>query len=130
MARATDIKPYSFEFAYLITGYHVFKTVCQYSIDEVLVCEREAHDVHDLGQAVRISKDGTTVGHVPRDISKACTFLILYGGSMKARVTDRHQNRKGNGIETPCKYSVKGPCDAMCKAEKVIKNYLNRTCIS
>ena len=120
MARATDTRPYSFEFDYLITGYHVFKTVWQYSIGEGLVCEREPHNVNDLGQAVRILKDGTTVGHVPRDISKACPFLILSGGSMKATVTDRHQNRRGNGIEIPCKYSVKGPCDAVRKAEKVV----------
>ena len=130
MARATDIRPYSFESDYLIIGYHVFKTVWQHSIGEGLVCEREPHNVHDLGQAVRISKDGTTVGHVPRHISKACTFLILSGGSTKATLTDRHQNRRGNGIEISCKYSVKGPCDAVRKAEKVIKNYLNRTHIS
>ena len=130
MARATDIRPYSFEFNYLISGYHVFKTVWQFSIGEELVCEREPHSVHDLGQTVCISKGGTTVGHVPRDISKACTFLILSGDSMKVTLIDKHQNRRENGIEIPCKYSVKGPCDAMRKAEKVIKNYLNRTYIS
>ena len=52
---------------------------------------------------------GHVVGHVPRDISKYCTSALLCGGTIKCEITGKRQNKRGNGLEAPCKYIVKGP---------------------
>ena len=39
-----------------------------------------------------------TAGHIPRDISKACTFVLLSGGTIKSRVTGRHENWRWDSI--------------------------------
>ena len=67
------------------------------------------------------------VGHVPRDISKNCTTALLCGGTIKCEITGKTQNKRGNGLEVPFKYVVKGPFHLILNVEKIIKDYLSRT---
>ena len=123
MARTLDSRPYTFEMEYLITGYHIYKDNWQYTIGEEVRCEREPENVHDPAYAVRLTKGQMTIGHIPRDLSKTCTFIILSGGVITAKVIGRHQNKRNNGLEIPCIYLVKGPRSSMVKAECIIKEY-------
>ena len=90
-------------------------------------CEREPGNAHDPRYAVRVIKDQRTVGHIPRDVSKTCTFILLSGGLITAKIIGRHQNKRRNGLEIPCIYIVKGPRSSMRKAECIIDEYLGRT---
>ena len=65
-------------------------------------------------------------GHVPREISRYCSFVLNSGGTMSATVTGTQENRRGNGLEVPCKYKLKGPKTFLSKAECVIRDIISR----
>ena len=44
-------------------------------------CVREIHDPKGR-YAVSVAKDGTIVGQIPDEISRACTLFLLRGGSI------------------------------------------------
>ena len=48
-------------------------------------------------------------------------------GTIKLEITGKRQNKRGNGLEVPCKYIVKGPFHMISNVEKIIKDYLSRT---
>ena len=102
MVRTLDSWPYTFQIEYLITGYHTYKDNWQYTIGEEVRCERETGNVHDPAYAVRLTKGQMTIGHIPRDLSKTCTFIILSGGVITAKVIGPHQNKINKGLEIPC----------------------------
>ena len=37
------------------------------------------------------------------------TLILLSGGIMQASVTGKRENKRGNGLELPCKVTVKAP---------------------
>ena len=45
---------------------------------------------------------------------------------MGATVTDARENRRGNGMEVPCKYKLKGPKTYLSKAEYIIRVIVSR----
>ena len=99
---------------------------CVSSLGEILETAPEPENPHDK-YAVKVLKENTIVGHVPRDISKYCTTLLLCGGKIRCEVTGRRQNKRGNGLEVPCKFIVKGPHYITCKIDMIIKDYISRT---
>ena len=48
--------------------------------------EREPRNQHEY--AVKVIKEGKTVGHRPQVFSKYCSHILLAGGSTKVRVTE------------------------------------------
>ena len=54
-------------------------------------------------------KNGGTVGHIPHEISKACSYSLLAGGSIYGTVIGKRENKRGNGLEVPVEYHAKGP---------------------
>ena len=62
----------------------------------------ELDSVHDK-YAVMVLKNQAIAGHVPREISRHCSFVLNSGGTMDATVTGARENRRGNGMEVPCK---------------------------
>ena len=75
---------------------------------EVLVCERELGNQHDR-YAVALKKNGETVGHVPRNLSRPCYYGLLAGSRMHGRVAGERGNTRDNGLEVPMVYTIKGP---------------------
>ena len=63
-------------------------------------------NVHDK-HAIKVMKNETIVGHVPRELSKYCSALINSDGRMWGIVSGKRENRRGNGLEVPCNYFVK-----------------------
>ena len=84
------------------------------------------HHVYKDEYAVKVLKNQAVVGHVPREISRYCSFLLNSGGTMDATVTGARENRRGNGMEVPCKYKLKGPKTFLSKAEYIIRDIVSR----
>ena len=72
-------------------------------IGESLNTQMEQDNVHGK-YAVKVLKNQAVVGHVSREISRYCSFVLNSGGTMDATVTGARENRRGNGMEVPCTY--------------------------
>ena len=59
-------------------------------VGEELSTEREHGNPEDAF-AVAVMKSGTTVGHIPREISKTCWHFIAQDGELSCKVTGRRQ---------------------------------------
>jgi len=62
-----------------VRGYHVYQVEWTPVLGEILPCTPELGNVHDIF-AVKVTKDGETVGHVPKKISSTCSLFISNGG--------------------------------------------------
>ena len=85
-------------------------------IGECFNTQMELDNVHDK-YAVKVLKNQAVVSHVPREISRYCSFVLNSGGTMDATVTGARENRSGNGMEVQRKYKLKGPKTFLSKAE-------------
>ena len=65
-------------------GYHVYKTVWEATVGEVLVCEREPKNSSDR-YAVAVKNEGTIIEHLPRKLPRVCS-LFLRRGSTQSQV--------------------------------------------
>ena len=126
MARTNVCIPYVFEFQSYITGHHVYRDIWTPTLGEKLSTATEPENRHDK-YAVKFLKENKVVGHVPGDISKYYTSALLCGGTIKCEITGNRKNKRGNELEVPCKYIVKGPFHMILNVEKIIKDYLSRT---
>jgi len=125
MARTSGNKPYSITFKSFITGHHVYKEVWSPVVGEDLICLPEPENSHDK-YAIKILKNETVVGHVPKEISRFCCYALNSGGKMKATVCGRRENKRGNGLEVPCNFLLKGPDKFLVKAECIIRDIVGR----
>lgn len=119
MARTVDSRPYQFSFESFVTGHHVYKESWTPVIGENIVFSREPTNEHDRN-AVAACIDDEIVGHIPRNISKPCSYAILGGAKIDATVTGNRQNTRQNGLEVPVEYHVKGPRSRMLRAHAYI----------
>ena len=58
-----------------VRGYHVYQDVRVPATDEMLSCCREVGNPHDPF-AVKVTKGGITVGHLPKKISSTCSVYF------------------------------------------------------
>ena len=63
-----------------------------------------------------MEKNGEIIGHIPRSISKPCSYAFLAGATIHATVTVPRQKRRNNGLKVPGEYRVKGPHGHMVRA--------------
>ena len=103
--------PEDFEvsFCSVIRGFHVYQAIWTPTIGEELSTDREHGNPADRF-AVAVQKSGTTVGHIPREISKTSWHFIGHDGENSCRVTGRRQCSilLEGGLEIPCIYTFKG----------------------
>ena len=105
-----------------VRGYHVYKDVWNAVLGEELLCQREAGNSSDL-YAVAVLKDGTTVGHLPRKISRICTLFIRRGGTISCLVNGRRKysaDLPQGGMEIPCLLLFKGESKEIKKLVKLL----------
>lgn len=126
MARAKICIPCKFEFQSYVTGHHIYKKTWTPVMDEELLTETEPENPHDK-YAVKVAKNEQVVGHIPRELSKYCTTAMLAGGTISCKIAGKRENKRGNGLEVPCIYKVKGPKFIVEKVEMLIVDYLKRT---
>ena len=55
-----------------------------------------------------------------------CCYALNSGGKMKTTVCGWRENKRGNGLEVPCNYLLKGPDKYFEKAECIIKDIVGR----
>ena len=90
-------------------GYHEYQSIWPNptAYDELL-CEREpgnSHDTHAVAIKKYISGVLSTVGHVPRKISKVSSIFIRRGGTIQCRVNGHRcysADLEQGGLEIPC----------------------------
>ena len=80
-----------------VRGHHVYRSIWAPVIDEVFVCKRERHNIHDPF-AVAVCKGSAVVGHVPRRIALALAAAIVISSlsSVSPRSNGRPRFATGN----------------------------------
>ena len=100
----------------VVRGHHVYKSVWHPVLGEQLTLERENSNSHDR-HAVSVMKDGTIVGHVPRELSSAYYHFLRHGGTISCEVTGRRKH--GIGLEVPCLYKIIGRKELVVKMKSL-----------
>ena len=105
MARST----FSFSLDSSSRGYHEYQSIWPNpTVDDELLTEREVgnpHDTHAVAIKKHISGVLTTVGHVPRTISKVSSVFIRRGGTIQGTVNGHRRysaDLEQGGLEIPC----------------------------
>ena len=76
-----------YEKSSVVKGHHVYKAVWKPFWGEELSVQPEDHNDHDE-HAIAVTRDGRTVGHVPRIISRVSWFFLRRGGHIICRIKD------------------------------------------
>ena len=106
----------------VIRGHHVYKEIWTPSIGEVLRCEKEEGNSHDL-YAVAMKKGDSIVGHVPHAISTLCNLFLSRGGIITCTVTGIRKHSDDlpqGGLEVPCQLTFRGDEPAIDKVKKLL----------
>ena len=88
----------------------MFKNIWTPAIGEDLRVTTETDNTFDEF-AVAVCKDNIVVGHVPRELSRGCWYLLQRRNSqMVCRVTEsrRRSEVSGKGLVVPCAYTITG----------------------
>ena len=134
MASTTDL---SLSFLCGLRGYHEYRALWTPTLHEVLPTIHESGNPFDrYAIAARKSLLGTlavesTVGHLPREISRLTRFIMLHGAIVVIKVTDTHHRRSPlvqGGLEIPVQVTVKMDYspqnkDALFKYESLVEQY-------
>lgn len=92
-----------------IRGYHIYETVWEARIGEILPCIREPANMVDR-YAVSVVKNGTVVGHLPKEVSRLCSLFLRRGGEIMCEVTGNRRHSRDliqGGLEIPCTMIMK-----------------------
>ena len=90
-----------------VRGHHVYNAAWSPYIGEELPVQREVNNIHD-DFAVAVLKNGNTVGHVPREISRVCWYFLHKSGSEMTCIVNGDRRRSevdGKGLVVPCMYT-------------------------
>lgn len=102
-----------FVFSAAIRGFHVYRDTWIPSEQEKLCCVFEENNVFDMFAIKTLHADGrTTVGHLPREISRPTKFLLDRGAKVEAELSATHYRRSPlfqGGLEIPCVVRVTMP---------------------
>ena len=106
----------SWSFPCGLRGYHVYRSIWLPVLHETIptICERD-NPYDRYAVAARKSLPGTlavesTIGHLPKEICRFTSFLMLYGGIVVVKVLDTHHRRSPlvrGGLEIPVLLIVK-----------------------
>ena len=107
-----------------VRGYHVYGEHWSAFLGEELTCQREIGNVLDR-YAIAVKKDtGEIVGHVPKKISRICSWFLQHGGTIAAIVTGHRRYSSDlvqGGLEIPCNLRFCGEEKFILKLKKVLK---------
>ena len=118
----------SFSMETAVRGYHVYSSVWNARCGEVLYCERELDNPEDeFAVAVKLQDlSQTTVGYLPREISRLAWHFMRHGGRITCRVTSgrRRSPIVQGGLEIPCiaEFSVAQTHQSLL--ERLIEQYV------
>ena len=99
-----DAVTYECFIEFVVRGHHVYKTIWNPVIGEVLVCEQETDNDED-SCAVAVKLDDIIVGHVPQEISRICWYFLERHGAILCEITGHRQYSRDlvqGGLDVPC----------------------------
>ena len=109
-----------YRIASVVRGYHVYQTVWDAVVGEMLVCAMERTNPYDRF-AVGVYRNDSLVGHVPRKFSAACSLFLRRGSVILCEVIGgrsySHDLPQG-GLEIPCVYVFQGDETDISKIKK------------
>ena len=112
-----------FEHRCSVRGYHIYLTIWDAVVGEMLECAREPLNEHDR-YAVAVKKDGNIIGHLPRNISRCCSLFLRRGGCIICTITGRRQysaDLPQGGLEVPCLLLFRAPLKEIQKLKEVLR---------
>ena len=112
-------------FTAAVRGFHYYRTFWKPTERESLKCIYEENNPYDRFAIKTVAKNGSTVGHLPKEISRITKFFLDCGASMEAVLTSRYYRRSPlvqGGMEIPCLISFKMP--ATLKNTQLAEKYL------
>ena len=97
-----------------LRGYHVYNKDWKPRIDEILSAVHEQNNLYDRYAIVAQKKlpgqlEPSTIGHLPKEISRFTRFIIHYGATVTVRVISDNHRRSPliqGGLEIPVEVSV------------------------
>lgn len=102
-----------FVFSAAVRGFHVYRETWNPTEQEKLCCLFEENNVFDIFAIKTLHADGrTTVGHLPREISRPTKFLLDRGAKVEAELSATHYRRSPlfqGGLEIPCLVRITMP---------------------
>ena len=105
-----------------IRGYHIYNEKWTVVLGEVLITERELHNMADR-YAIAVKKhSGETVGHLPRKILRLFSMFIDQGGDITCVVTGNRRYSSDlvqEGLEIPCNIIFRGKDRLASKIKKL-----------
>ena len=81
-------------------------------IEEELKCTHEVGNEYDVFSIKTCQGSGKTVGHLPREISRATKFLLDRGATVNAKLSSEHYRKSPSfqgGLEIACIITVTMP---------------------
>ena len=93
------------EFSAAVRGYHYYGSICFPGKEEQLDCSHDLGNVVDVFAIKTCKPDGTVVGHLPREISRAAKFFLDRGAQISAILTSTDYRRSPlvqGGLEIAC----------------------------
>ncbi len=114
-----------------LRGYHVYRNIWHPEQDEVLRTIHEYDNPHDryaIAAKKRIGGLESTVGHLPKEISRLTRFIMLYEAMVTVKVTSVQQRRSPlvqGGLEIPVLVTVQMAFDdknkdVLTKYDKIV----------
>ena len=100
------------QFTAAIRGYHVFRKIWEPVIEEELKCTHEVGNEYNVFSIKTCQGSGKTVGHLPREISRATKFLLDRGATFNAKLSSEHYRKSPlfqGGLEIACIITVMMP---------------------
>ena len=77
-----DMAENFFEFSSAVRGFHYYRKYWQPQMDDELYCQHELDNPFDFFAInIYIKNTGVTVGHLPKEISRATNFLLERGAA-------------------------------------------------
>ena len=73
----------SFQFPAAIRGYHYYRKFWLPIEHQILTCHHELDNPFDMFAIKACGNNGTTVGHLPREISRVTKYILDRGATVK-----------------------------------------------
>ena len=101
----------SFQFSATVRGFHVFRKTWDPVTNEMSKCAHESGNEYDPFsiKTCQIENDSKTVGHLPKEMSRATKFLLDHVGTISLKLSSDHYRRSPlfqGGLEIPCIVTV------------------------
>ena len=98
------------EFDPAIRGFHYYRNWWEPEVEEVLDCAHEADNPYDYFVIKTCQRtDGSIVGHLSMEISRATKYLLQRGSTVTATLSSTSYRRsplEQGGLKIPCRVSV------------------------